>query len=464
VTSISTGVDDLFKQPVREIERGFFRRDGKYTFVHVSVDVMRGLLRGARSLFRHSVLGWCDTICKSSSSGARFFAFLSMDEEFAAYISRDWHDRDDSQRIGLVPGILVGLGGLARLPALGWRQGWENPGRAPWSLLAMRRNESTTSFMDVVTQPASTGTCSSKNGGEGISIEAAPSNVQRLGAALPGLVNGVIKAVAGLAAKPIAGSLDVAAMIAAQMMAAVQGSSGGMGTRWRRMRPPRVFGYDRVLRPLVYKESQASHLLARIESGRFAAFGAIDFFDLYGSGALRVTPMYLVCLPPEGRHARRALWHVPVRDVICSEIIADSERAPMYSDEEAFECMAGTEVPPALYDANHGTLLAITCLASPANVTRSHAVECSYANHGDGSAEEFTAGRQVDHQDSAGSRSRSNGGGFGALQTYYVLCMTEGTATRLQRTLSSLVDQMQDHSGAFQPRATAQRNPGMSGT
>jgi hypothetical protein len=463
VTSISTGVADLFKQPVREIERGFFRRDGKYTFLHVSVDVMRGLLRGGRSLFRHSVLGWCDTICKSSSSGARFFAFLSMDQEFAAYISREWHDRDDSQRVGLVPGILVGLGGLARLPALGWRQGWESPWRAPWSLLAMRKNESTANFLDMVTQPASAGSCSPNHQGDGTRTEVAPSNLQRLGAALPGLVNGIIKAIAGLAAKPIAGSLDVAAMTAAQMMAAVQGSTGGLGVRWRRMRPPRVFGHDRVLRALVYKESQASHLLARIEGGRFAAFGAIDFFDLYGSGALIVTPMYLVCLPPEGRNSRRALWSVDVRDVLCCEILAESERASVYNDEESFECAANSEVPPALYDADHGTLLAITCLASrwDGNLSSTRDSTCFGALL----AADDTCGvsnHDNDKGDVASGASISAPSGAGLLRTYYVLCLTEGTAMRLKRTLVSLFDQIQEqvHVGH---RAAGQRAPGLPG-
>jgi hypothetical protein len=53
-------------------------------------DFARGLERGTLSLVRHSVIGWCNTIGKFSSSAARFIAYLSMDDSFAAEISKVW--------------------------------------------------------------------------------------------------------------------------------------------------------------------------------------------------------------------------------------------------------------------------------------------------------------------------------------------------------------------------------------
>ena len=51
-------------------------------------------------------------------------AYLSMDQEFAATISKAWDDRDDPTQIGFIPGLIFGVGGLVRLPVQGWLRGW----------------------------------------------------------------------------------------------------------------------------------------------------------------------------------------------------------------------------------------------------------------------------------------------------------------------------------------------------
>jgi len=216
-------------------------------------------------------------------------------------------------------------------------------------------------------------------------------------------VSGAVRAVASLLAKPVAGALDVVAVTAMEMMVSV---GGGSTVRWQRIRPPRAFGHDSVLRPLVYKESHASQLLARVDGGRFAGYGAVDYFELWGGGHLIVTPLYLVCM--EARNTRKALWSVPVREVLCTEHVPEEERFYLHADD-VFECSTPHEVPPAVY-CRSGSLLAITCMSSAEDMAR------------------VRRGRSV-------------------LKTYYVLCTTDGTMRRLQRKLAAVFDYFDALSG-----------------
>jgi hypothetical protein len=116
VTSLYSGVTDVFKEPAKQLQSG--RRAGRQSLVQMGQDLARGLERGSLSLLRHSVLGWSNTISKASSSAARFIAYLSMDDIFASEISKAAEDREEPHQIGLMPGLIVGIGSLARFPAL----------------------------------------------------------------------------------------------------------------------------------------------------------------------------------------------------------------------------------------------------------------------------------------------------------------------------------------------------------
>ena len=85
VNNLYSGVSDIFKEPAKELESG--RLAGRLSVAQIVEDFGRGLHRGARSLVTHFVVGWCNTISKVSSSGARFVAYLSMHDGFARLLA-----------------------------------------------------------------------------------------------------------------------------------------------------------------------------------------------------------------------------------------------------------------------------------------------------------------------------------------------------------------------------------------
>jgi len=224
VTSLYSGVTDVFKEPAKQLQSG--RRAGRQSLVHMGQDLARGLERGALSLLRHSVLGWSNTISKASSSAARFIAYLSMDDIFASEISKAPEDREEPHQIGLMPGLIVGIGSLARVPALAAERAWNHPHLSPWVLFP-------------VPVP-----------GEG---SRQVTGVQRLGAALPALLQGSVQAVVCLLAKPLAGVLDTITQTsfsfqdaALAYLGAQAKDASALRQRWQRVRPPRPFGPDKV--------------------------------------------------------------------------------------------------------------------------------------------------------------------------------------------------------------------------
>ena len=196
--------------------------------VQMGQDLTRGLERGARSLMRHSVLGWSNTICKASGSAARFVAYLSMDDFFASEISKLPDERDDPRQIGLMPGLVVGIGSLARVPSLAWQRAWNYPSLAPWVLF-----------------PVPGPRVGSDN--HHVTI------VHRFGAAVPALLHGSVQAILGLLAKPLAGALDTITQTSFSFHYAALAYLGTDGKdvsalrqRWQRVRPPRPLSPDKV--------------------------------------------------------------------------------------------------------------------------------------------------------------------------------------------------------------------------
>mmetsp|Transcript_27596 Transcript_27596/g.43090 ORF Transcript_27596/g.43090 Transcript_27596/m.43090 type:complete len:310 (+) Transcript_27596:79-1008(+) len=291
-----------------------------------------------------------------------------MDEAFAAEINQDWGDREaEAQLIGLVPGFIIGVGGLARLPALGWQQGWNDPAGAPWAL-----------------RPRPT--------------ERAPALYHRIGAAFPGLLNGIVRAIAGLVARPIAGALDSVSVTSASIIFR-WGADAGRG---RVVRPPRNFGLDKALKPVVYRQAHAAHLLNKVEEGKFGMGFIVDVFELLDSTQLLITHLELVCVHPSS--PRNALWHLRLSEVISAEVLSDSERGELTrgyaarTDEDGFmHLFAGAD----------GVVVAISGIRS----------------------------------DSSGALDWSRAGAFetgGCLATRLVLCSSEQNASRLQRLIVQL--------------------------
>jgi len=200
--------------------------------VQMGQDLARGLERGSRSLLRHSVLGWTNTIAKAASSMARFAAYLSMDEAFASEMSKAADDRDDPAQIGLLPGLLVGIGSLARVPSLAWQRAWKHPHlSSAWALFPIGM--------------AAAGASDQAPGPYTVTV------VHRAGAALPALLQGCVQAVVGVAAKPLAGLLDTISQTCFSFQdaaLALLGADAGGALRQRpqRVRPPRFFGPDKV--------------------------------------------------------------------------------------------------------------------------------------------------------------------------------------------------------------------------
>jgi len=120
-------------------------------------------------------------------------AYLSMDEAFASEISKAPHDRDDTLHIGLLPGLVVAIGSLTRVPSLAFHRAWLYPHLSPWRLFPV--------------QPAD-----NASGGTTASITLVPSGsvtlMQRAAAAVPAFAQGCVQAVVGVLAKPLAGALD----------------------------------------------------------------------------------------------------------------------------------------------------------------------------------------------------------------------------------------------------------------
>lgn len=231
VTELYSGMTDIFKEPARELQSG--RLAGRESALQMVQDLARGLERGSRSLVRHSVLGWTNTIAKVSSSMARFVAYLSMDEAFASDMSKTVDDRDEPAQIGLFPGLLVGIGSLARVPSLAGQRAWSNPHLSAWALFP-------------VSGPAV------QNQDHTVHSSAKAITVlHRAGAALPSFVQGCVQALVGVAAKPLAGLLDTISQTCLSFQDAVLSFLGAdaassLRQRRQRVRPPRVFGPDKV--------------------------------------------------------------------------------------------------------------------------------------------------------------------------------------------------------------------------
>jgi hypothetical protein len=236
VTELYSGMTDIFKEPARELQSG--RLAGRQSAVQVVQDLTRGLERGSRSLLRHSVLGWTDTIAKASSSIARFLAYLSMDEAFASDMSKAADERDDGSQIGLFPGLLVSIGSLARVPSLAARRAWTQPHlSSAWALFP-------------VTGPAQAHESDQDHQADGGAHARRITVIHRAGAALPALVQGCVQALVGVAAKPAAGLLDTVAQTCLSFQDAALsflGADAAAGRQRRqRLRPPRFFGPDKV--------------------------------------------------------------------------------------------------------------------------------------------------------------------------------------------------------------------------
>lgn len=246
VTSLYSGVTDIFKEPAKQLQSG--RLAGRQSLLHMTQDLSRGLQRGSLSLLTHSLVGWCNTISKVSSSGARFVAYLSMDDDFACDISRPPHERDQPQQIGLLPGFVVAIGCLARVPALAAQRAWKQPHRGPWALFP-------------VPAPGNLQAGDGRGGG-GSSVTV----VQRGGAALPALALGCVQALVCIVAKPLAGLLDTLSYTCFSLQDAwlfFIGTQAASALRHRsqRVRPPRHFGPDKVRGALLCLDTDTLTLL-----------------------------------------------------------------------------------------------------------------------------------------------------------------------------------------------------------
>ena len=487
VTSLYSGVSDMIKEPAKELQSGLLA--GRLADWQA---LARGLKRGSLSLLRHSVVGWCNTITKSTASAARFVAYLSMDHGFAAELSKALEDRQDPHEIGLVPGFLLGVGSLASVPSVAFQHAWRSPSQSGWSWYrqsdVLRRPSDASRALwqtdsSVILPDSRLLAAEDRPGPTSSSVTV----LHRASAALPALVQGCVVAVVGLLAKPVAGLLDSVSHTSSWFEHAALSCLGPHAPprfSHHRVRPPRPFGTDKVflfaarnslcvhfayfaawpcqdvdvsaiknevtdnvklwlwsqaLKELVFKQSHASLLLSKVERGQLALGGAIDVLELCSGGQLVLTPIYIICLDPV--RPRQALWKVAMRHVISVHIASEQDRASMcemiqlamarHRQRFSGDSLDMAEDDSLLYGPNaQGVLVVITCV-----------------KHG-GSQLQSAMAVPLQHDQTGVYRSDVASHvrviSAGAVESYVVVCASFRAAQRLERTLNRECFQLYD--------------------
>ena len=203
VNSVSTGVSDLFSQPlaaIREMQRP-----------EDVLNVADKTAKGAKSFFKNTAFGVFNSFSKLAATSAQSLSILTEDEEFMSERS-DFHNKNrpndvaDGVAVGAASfgrGIIAGLSGLVTKPVEGLEQ-------------------------------------------EGIA----------------GLAKGTVKGVGGFFLKPMAGLFDFAKSTADGVVVATKDSS----LETQPMRLPRMlYGHDRVVRVINPEHSLLRWYLLQLE-------------------------------------------------------------------------------------------------------------------------------------------------------------------------------------------------------
>ena len=221
-SNLASGVDDFFYEPYQGIVRS-------------PQDFAKGVGRGTASLLKNSVFGLVDGISRITASVGTGLAEATFDADFQESRRRDKAARA-STGSGSATNVLTGMAAGAKSIAMGVGSG----------------------VTGVFLQPVQ----GAKSEGVG------------------GFFKGVGKGVAGLVTKPVVGVFDGASHITTGIKnTADMVAGGGSGTLVQRVRTPRFFAVDGVLRPYNAREATAAALLKKVDGGRFAHESMLAFVE-----------------------------------------------------------------------------------------------------------------------------------------------------------------------------------------